>query len=203
MKIGVLGGTFDPVHNGHISMAEEAYKSLGLTEVMMVPAWQPMSKPNEVITPAEQRLEMLMLAIAGKPYLKISTIEIERKGPSYTVDTIDELGQMYGREYNLYFILGWDSLALLTTWHEPKRLIKKCILVTVPRPGYIKPDLKELENDIPGITEKVIFLEKPRIDISATTIRGMVGMGEKIDSLVPKAVEEYIRKNKLYISPLE
>jgi len=198
MKIGVLGGTFDPVHNGHLLIAEEAHKALGLTEVLMVPAWQPVSKPQAIITTPEQRLEMLVLAIQGKPYLKISTLEYERKGPSYTVDTIEELINIYGKGYEMYFILGWDSLALLTTWHEPKRLIKKCYLVAVPRPGHVKPDIKKIEKDIPGITGKVIFLDKPNIDISATAIRGIAGMGDTIDHLVPEKVAKYINENKLY-----
>ena len=203
MKIGVLGGTFDPVHNGHILIAEEAYKALGLTEVLMVPAWMPMTRQQEIVTPAEQRLEMLILAIKGRPNLKISTAEYERRGPSYTVDTIGELEGLYGIEYEFYFILGWDSLATITTWHEPKRLIKKCFLVAVPRPGFTRPDLKEMEEEIPGISQRVIFLEKPQIDISATAVRGMVGMREKIDHLVPQAVAEYIRKNQLYENLLE
>jgi nicotinate-nucleotide adenylyltransferase len=98
----------------------------------------------------------------------------------------------------MYFILGWDSLALLTTWHEPKRLIKACYLVVVPRPGHLKPDIKEIEKDIPGISAKVIFLEKPNIDISATAIRGIAGMGDSIDHLVPEKVAKYINENKLY-----
>jgi nicotinate-nucleotide adenylyltransferase len=203
MKIGVLGGTFDPVHNGHISMADEAYKALGLTEVVMVPAWQPMSRPGEIITPAEERLEMLVLAIKGRPYLKISTVEYERKGPSYTFDTIRELSSIYGKGYDFYFIMGWDSLAMLPTWHEPEKLVKICYMVAVPRPGYTKPDLKNMETFIPGISKKVIFLEKPVMDISASTIRGMAGMGEDIGGFVPQEVARYIRKNKVYTSPLE
>jgi nicotinate-nucleotide adenylyltransferase len=201
MKIGVLGGTFDPVHNGHIMIADEAHKSLGLTEVLMIPAWQPMSKTETIITPAEQRLDMLLLAIKGRPYLKISTVEFDRQGPSYTVDTIEELQGIYGKEYEFYFILGWDSLEQLPTWHDPKRLIRRCILAAVPRPDYKKPDLKEMEQVIPHISERVVFLERPLTDISATKIRGMAGMGEKIDHMVPREVAEYIKKNKLYAAP--
>jgi nicotinate-nucleotide adenylyltransferase len=201
MKIGVLGGTFDPVHNGHIMMAEEAYKSLGLTEILMIPAWQPMSKTETIITPAEQRLDMLLLAIKGRPYLKISTIEFDRRGPSYTVDTIEELRSIYEEGYEFYFILGCDSLAQLPTWHDPKRLIRRCMLVAAPRPGYMRPDLKEMEQVIPHVSERVVFLDKPVTDISATTIRGMAGMGEKIDHMVPREVAEYIKTNKLYAAP--
>jgi nicotinate-nucleotide adenylyltransferase len=201
MKIGVFGGTFDPVHNGHMMIAEEAYKSLGLTEVLMVPAWQPMSKQDAIVTPGEQRLEMLLLAIQGRPYLKISTVEFDRGGPSYTVDTIEELRSIYGEGYEFYFILGWDSLAQLPTWHDPKRLIRRCILAAVPRPGYAKPDIKEMEQVIPYVSERVVFLDRPITDINATTLRGMAGMGENIDHMVPEKVAEYIKTNKLYAAP--
>ena len=100
----------------------------------------------------------------------------------------------------MYFILGWDSLAQLPDWHEPSKIINLCTLVAVPRPGYAKPSLKALEGILPGISRKVIFLEKPRVDISATEIRELAAKGESIDQLVPEAVAQYIKKNKLYIT---
>ena len=198
MKIGVLGGTFDPVHLGHILMAEEAMKSLGLAEVLLVPAGQPISKMKEQLTPAEHRLQMLRLAVAERPHLKVSTMELERPGPSYTVDTITELRKKYGSKDELLFILGWDSLAQLPNWREPARIIGMCSLVAVPRPGFPRPDLKALEKNIPGISKRVVFLEKPRADISATDIRKKVARGKSIDHLVPAPVAEYIEKHKLY-----
>jgi len=198
LKIGVLGGTFDPVHLGHIMMAEEAKAALDLAEVLLVPAGQPMSKTSDTVTPAQHRLEMLRLAAAGSPYLKVSPIEIERKGPSYTVDTIAEMKKTYGKNDEIYFILGWDSLAQLPDWHEPSRLINTCFLVAVPRPGWSRPGIKALEGVLPGISKKVIFLDRPKVDISATAIRELAAKGESIDHLVPKTVAEYIKKNKLY-----
>jgi nicotinate-nucleotide adenylyltransferase len=198
MKIGVLGGTFDPVHLGHIMMAEEARKSLGLKEVLLVPAGQPMTRSNERITSAEHRLRMLRLAAAGSPHLKVSTIEVERPGPSYTVDTITELRRKYGSKDEVFFILGWDSLAQLPIWREPARIVSMCILVAVPRPGWPQPDLKALEKDILGIAKRVVFLENPRVDISATAIREKVARGESIDHLVPGPVAEYIKEHSLY-----
>ena len=198
LKIGVLGGTFDPVHLGHIMMAEEAKASLDLSEVLLVPVGQPMSKPSEKVTPAKHRIEMLRLAVAGSPHLKVSTVEIERQGPSYTADTIDGMRKMYGSGDEIYFILGWDSLAQLPDWHEPSRLVSLCYLVAVPRPGWARPRLKALEGVLPGISKKVIFLDRPKVDISATAIREMAANGESIDHLVPKPVAEYINKNKLY-----
>jgi nicotinate-nucleotide adenylyltransferase len=198
MKIGVLGGTFDPVHLGHIMMAEEARKSLGLTEVLLVPAGQPMTRSNERLASAEHRLQMLRLAVAGRSYLKVSTVEIDRPGPSYTVDTITELRRQHEVKDEIFFILGCDSLAQLPIWREPARIISMCILVAVPRPGWPKPSMKALETDIPGISKRVIFLEKPNVDISATSIRERVAQGETIDRLVPGAVADYIKKHGLY-----
>jgi len=198
MKIGVLGGTFDPVHLGHIMMAEEARKSLGLKEVLLVPAGQPLTRSDERITSAEHRLRMLRLAVAGSPHLKVSTVEIERPGPSFTVDTIAELRRKFGGKDEIFFILGWDSLAQLPIWREPARIINMCILVAVPRPGWTQPSLKALEKDIPGISKRVVFLEKPRIDISATAIREKVARGESIDHLVPGPVADYIKNHGLY-----
>ena len=198
MKIGVLGGTFDPVHLGHIKMAEEARDSLGLGEVIIVPAGQPMSKSTERITPAKHRVEMLRLAVAGRPQLKVSSIEIERPGPSYTVDTIAALKKQYGSQAEIYFILGWDSLAQFADWREPERIIEMCYLAAVPRPGWPRPSLEDLEKDIPGISKKVVFIDKPRLNISASGIREMAARGESIDRLVPGPVADYIKKHKLY-----
>jgi nicotinate-nucleotide adenylyltransferase len=198
MKIGVLGGTFDPVHLGHIRMAEEARDALNLDQVIMVPAGQPMSKPNQPISPAEHRIEMLRLAVKEIPHLALSTIETERPGPTFTVDTLNAFQHKYGDKAELYFILGWDSLEQLPEWREPARLIKMCWLAAAPRPGCPRPDLKALERDIPGISKKVIFLEKPNIDISATAIREKIARGESIDHLVSGPVEAYIKKHKLY-----
>ena len=198
MKIGVLGGTFDPVHIGHLMVAEEARVSLNLAEILLVPAGQPLLKLDYPITPAEHRLQMLRLAIAGRPHFKVSTMEIERPGPSYTVGTIAELRVQYGSEDEMFFILGWDSFAQLPGWREPSRLIKMCYLVAVPRPGFHRPDLKALEDIIPGISERVMLLEKPQIDISASAIRALAAQGLPLRHLVPEPVEEYIRQHKLY-----
>jgi nicotinate-nucleotide adenylyltransferase len=198
MKFGVLGGTFDPVHLGHIRMAEAARDALGLDRVILVPAGQPMSKPNRPITPAEHRIEMLRLAVKNNSHFMVSTIETERPGPSFTVDTITTLRQQFGDKTEIYFILGWDSLEQLPEWREPVRLAAMCWLVAVPRPGCPRPAMKTLEGKIPGISKRVIFLEKPNIDISATEIREKIARGESIDKLVPGQVAAYIKKHKLY-----
>jgi nicotinate-nucleotide adenylyltransferase len=199
VKIGVLGGTFDPVHRGHIMMAEEARKALGLSEVLMVPAGQPMSRTGHCVTSAADRLAMVRLAAAGRPWLKVSVMEIERPGPSYTVDTIAALIKQYGPADEIYFILGWDSLAQLPTWHEPSRLVSLCRLAAVPRPGHPRPDMRALERAIPGISGKVVFLQRPRVDISASAIREMVSRSEPVEHIIPEQVAAYIKEHGLYL----
>ncbi len=199
MNMGVLGGTFDPVHNGHLIVAEEAKTRLNLAEILFVPAGQPWLKADRPISPAEHRLQMLRLAIADKSYFKLSTIEIERTGPSYTVDTIAELRDKLGSEDELFFILGWDSLAELPQWREPSRLIKMCYLVAVPRPGCPRPKLKTLEVIIRGLSQRVMLMKKPEIDISASAIRERVARGLSVRHLVPEPVNRYIKEHELYI----
>jgi len=200
MNIGVLGGTFDPVHNGHLIVAEEVKTRLNLAEVIFVPAGQPWLKADRPISPAEHRHQMLRLAIADKPHFKLSTIEMERAGPSYTIDTIAELQGKLDNGDELFFILGWDSLAELPQWREPKRLIKLCYLVAVPRPGYPRPKLKALEASIPDISQRVMLMKEPEIDISASAIRERVARGLPIRHLVPEAVNRYIKEHGLYVT---
>ena len=195
----MLGGTFDPIHNGHLAMAEEVRAQLNLSEVLFVPAGRPRLRKTDPVAAPEQRVEMVRLALADKPYFKVSTIEVERAGSSHMVDTIAKLQEQFGAGNRLFFILGWDSLAEFPQWIEPSRLIKMCHLVAVPRPGYPQPDLKVLEAAIPGLSQRVIFLDKPRIDISATEIRRRVARGLSRSHLVPEPVAEYIKQNKLYI----
>lgn len=200
MNIGVLGGTFDPVHNGHIMMAEETMTRLNLAEVLFVPAGQPWLKEDRPILSAEHRVRMVRLAIADKSCFKLSTVEIDRCGPSYTVETIAELKAQLGAGDELFFIIGGDSVPQLPHWREPDRLIKMCHLVAVPRPGYALPVLRSLDTLVPGLSERLIVLDKPEIDISATEVRQRVAQGLPIDGLVPRPVEEYIRQHRLYVS---
>lgn len=198
MNIGVLGGTFDPVHVGHLVVAEEARAKLELAEVLFVPAGEPWLKANNAISPAEHRLEMVRLAIAGKAHFKLSTMEIERAGPTYTVDTITELQTRLNVGDELFFILGWDNLNQLPQWHQPSRLIELCRLVAVPRVDSPTPDLGSLEAAIPGLSQRVILLDEPRIDVNASQIRERVARGLSISQLVPEAVERYIKQHRLY-----
>jgi nicotinate-nucleotide adenylyltransferase len=199
MKIGVLGGTFDPIHLAHLAVAGAVKAELDLAEVVFMPAGQPWLKANNYISAAEHRVQMVRLAIAGKSYFRLSTMEIDRPGPSYTVDTMAELRGQIGTEDELYFILGWDNLAELPRWREPARLIQLCYLVAVPRPGYPIPELTKLGKDIPGLSKRVIVMDKPQLDISATEIRERLSRGKPINDLVPKVVAEYIRRHGLYL----
>ncbi len=200
MKVGVLGGTFDPIHTAHLVMADEVRVRLNLDEILFVPAGEPWLKTAHFILLAEHRVQMVRLAIKGRPHFKLSTVEVERAGPSYTVDTIAELRQQLSIEDDIFFILGWDSVAGLPQWREPARLIEMCYLVAVPRPGYSAPDLPALESLIPGISERLVMMDKPEIDISSSAIRERVARGLPIRHLVPEAVVRYIRKNRLYLT---
>ena len=200
MNIGVMGGTFDPIHQGHLAIAEEVRVRLNLAEVLFVPAGQPALKTNSSISAVEHRVQMVRLAIVDKAHFKLSTVEVERAGPSYTVDTVAQLKSQLGAGNELFFIQGWDSLAELPQWREPSRLIRMCKLVVVPRPGFPAPDISSLEAVIPGLSHDVIQLDTPRIDISASQIRSRVSQGLPIHHLVPEAVERYIREHGLYIT---
>jgi len=198
MMKGILGGTFDPIHKGHLAVAEEVRTRLNLDEVLFVPVGSPWRKAGNPILPAEHRVEMVRLAIAGRPSFSVSTIEVGREGPSYTVDTLEELQSAHGGSDKIYFIVGWDSLTDLPNWKAPERIIRLCHLVAVPRPGYFPPDLESLEGGVPGISERVILLDGPEVDVSASQIRERVARGLSISGLVPEAVEKYIWEHGLY-----
>lgn len=198
MNLGVLGGTFDPVHNAHLAIAEVARGRLHLDVVLFIPAGQPQLKGNADISLAAHRVEMVRLAIADKPYFRLSTIEVERLGPTYTVDTIAQLKSELRSGDEIFFIMGWGSLSELPRWHEPERLVELCFPVAVPRPGYPRPNLKSLERSIPGLSKRVLLLDEPQINISATDIRSRIARGLSIKDLVPEAVDKYIREHGLY-----
>jgi len=198
MNIGVLGGTFDPIHSGHLIIAEKANEKFGFKRLLFVPAGQPWMKADHEITATDHRVEMVRRAIAGKPGFELSTVEIDRPGPSLSVDTVDVLHRQLGRKAELYFIVGWDSLAGLSQWKEPERLVKMCKLVAVNRPGFSRPHLKKLEPEIPGVLKSVIWLDIKPIDISSSEIRKRVEEGSSIHGMVPESVERYIKENNLY-----
>jgi len=196
VNIGILGGTFDPIHIGHLVVAEEARIKLGFGEVLFVPAGQPWRKLDRHITPAAHRVEMVRRAIADNPHFKLCPLEVECPGPSYTVDTLTMLRKQLGSEASLFFILGRDTLAGLHLWKEPKKLVQLCRLVVAPRLG--SKDLKHLEAAIPGLLDKVIQLDMPVIGISSAEIRQRIAQGLSVRYLVPAEVEKYITEQKIY-----
>lgn len=205
-RIGVLGGTFDPVHYGHLVIAEEVYATLELTEMVFVPTGQPPHKTQEVITPAEHRLAMLELAIASNPHFTISRVDLDRPGPSYTVDTLRLLQKQWGEETAIYFVIGGDSLEDFLSWYDAAGILKQLTyLVAVRRPGYNESEeyYDRLEARLPGIKQRLLVVEAPQFEISATDLRLRVAEGRPIKYQTPESVEQYIIEYGLYREKLE
>jgi nicotinate-nucleotide adenylyltransferase len=198
-SIGILGGTFDPVHVGHLAIAEEAREALGLERVLFVPASRPPHKPGVPLAPAEDRSTMVAVAIAANPAFELSRVELDRPGPSYAADTVELLGaaeRAAGRTADLTFILSTEALAGLAAWHEPERLIAACRLAVVPRGGPGADGPGWLAERFPAA--RAVFLDGPHLAISATAIRRRVALGRSIRYLVPDAVAAYIADHALY-----
>jgi nicotinate-nucleotide adenylyltransferase len=196
-RLGFLGGTFDPIHHGHLMAAQEAWWQLHLEQVLFVPAGAPPHKRGRTISPAAHRLRMVELAIAGKPQFRVSQVDLKREGLSYTLDTLRLLRAELGSEPVFYFIEGADSLGDILKWHKPQGILELCELAVVRRPG-VDVDLGELEADLPGLAAKVHWVEMPRLDISSSDIRARVRVGRPISYLVPACVEEYVAQQALY-----
>ncbi len=200
-RIGLLGGTFDPVHYAHLAIAEEVYAALRLTRVLFVLAGQPPHKQGETITPVQQRLTMLELAIAGNAHFALSLVDVQRDGPSYTVDTLRLLRQEWGPRAEFFFIIGGDSLEDLPDWYRPAEILAQTRLVALMRPGYAEIDDERrarLETRLPALKQRLIVLEGPRMDISSTELRQRVAEGRPIKYQMPEAVEAYILRQGLY-----
>ncbi len=197
-RIGILGGTFDPVHFGHLAIAEEARVRLSLDVVLLVPARIQPLRQQERLSPPEDRAAMLERAILDNPGLQLSRIEFERPGPSYTVDTLTLLRGRYPRGSEFFFILGSDAIAELPRWKEPERLMTLCRFAVFQRPGC-DFDPRNLFLQFPQLRERTIFLEGPRLEISATELRRRVRQGLPIRYQTPDAVVEYIHSHRLYL----
>lgn len=189
-RIGVFGGSFDPIHTGHLEISREAFRQCRLDMVLFVVAAIPPHKKAPKI-PVERRLEMVELAIANEPGFHASRIEIERGGPSYTAETLRELRGEYA-EASFFLIVGADSAIDFSSWKNPQAVIEMSNIVVAPRPGF---DSSTME---PRLRSKSIILESPELDISSTTIRKRLREGKSIEALVPPSVEEYIRARGLY-----
>jgi nicotinate-nucleotide adenylyltransferase len=196
-RLGILGGTFDPVHHAHLVAAQEARHQLELDRVLFVPAGAPPHKPNRPLSPARHRLRMLELATADQPHFAISRVDLDRPGPCYTVDTLALLRSEWGPTPTFFFIEGTDSLVDIPTWYQPQRLLDLCELVVVKRVG-VELDLPQLERQLPGITSRIHWVQMPLLEISSTSLRARVRAGRPISYLVPPAVEAYIREHGLY-----
>ena len=198
MKVGVFGGTFDPIHVGHLIVAEEARGRLGLDEVLFVPAGQPWFKASDSVTEARHRMAMVELAIASNPCFRASDIEIGRAGPTYTVETLIKLREQLGRDSEIYLILGLDSLQEIDRWRSPERVFELATVVGMSRPGCADLDAKRLDSIFPGASDRVMMLDGPLIDISATDLRRRVSEGLSIKYRVPESVEAYVYEQGLY-----
>jgi len=195
-RIGVLGGTFDPVHIGHLVMASEMKYALRLDDVLLVPAGNPPHKPDQVLTPAAHRITMLERAIAGRPGYRIDPIEIDRAGSSYTFETLGILqDRNHGSE--LVFLMGEDSLRDLHTWRHPERIVALAEIGVGCRPG-IELDLAHVYEHLPIARDRVTLVDMPLIEVSSRDIRQRVATGSPIAFHVPEAVELYIETMGLY-----
>ena len=196
-RVGILGGTFDPIHYGHLVIAEDARVALQLEKVLFIPAREPPHKTEGSYSPFRDRVRMTELAIAGNPYFELCLIEAKRPGPSYSVDTLRELQATLGPGAEIYFIVGMDSLSNILTWYEPKELISLCRLAVAERAGY-RVDVSELERALPGLRERMVLIDTPELSISSTDLEHRARCGLPIRYQVPPDVERYIREHGLY-----
>ncbi len=196
MKLGVFGGTFDPIHVGHLIIAEKVTMRLGLDKVIFIPAGRPYFKAGQEITEAEHRLAMVRLAVESNNRFEVSDAEVTRPGPTFTADTLRDLRRALGVE--MYLILGLDSLKELAQWRRPAEILQLATLVGVPRTGAGDFDPETLDSIFPGASKRIVVLDGPLIDVSGTEIRRRAPRGEPIRDLVPEPVEAYIREHGLY-----
>ena len=196
IRLGVLGGTFDPVHIGHLALAEQAREQLALERMLWVPSGDPWRKADRTVTVAKHRAAMVRLAIEEHASDNLCLLEIERSGPSYSVETLAELQRIEpGSE--LFFVLGLDALEDLPNWREPARLIELATLAVAAR-GARQPAAEELDRRVPGLGGRVVWLEMPHIDVSATELRRLAAEGADLRDRTPASVEAYIREHRLY-----
>ncbi|MEW6657027.1 MAG: nicotinate-nucleotide adenylyltransferase [Thermodesulfobacteriota bacterium] len=213
-KLGLFGGTFNPIHYGHLRTGEEVVEALGLTRLWFIPASLPPHKSGPHITPFEMRLEMTRLAVGSHPRITVSDIEGRRPGKSYSIETLRQVRQEQGRDWELYFILGLDAILEITTWKDYAELFTLCNFVVLDRPGYDRSQLEAVlrrEVDpqcrpLPGGAGfqhpsgyKTFLMSTTLMDISATRIRRLAGEGRSIRYLLPEKVRRYIITNKLYL----
>jgi len=199
VRKGLLGGTFDPVHYGHLIVAEQVRAQLALDSVGFVPVGVPWMKRNETILPSQHRLAMVDRAVSGNEEFDVLTLEVDRPGDTFTVDTLEELHEQ--ADDDLFFIMGMDALQSFTRWKDPGRILELATLVIVRRPRVPKVGLNEIEAFAQGAPDRIVEVGAPLIDISSTNIRLRVSEGRTIRYLVPEPVRDYVEVNGLYRSP--
>jgi len=218
LRLGVLGGTFNPIHNGHLAIARQTREALCLDRILFVPTSDPPHKPHQGLTPAKDRYEMVRLAIASDPLFSISDLELRRPGKSYSIDTIRLLQQEYGTAAALFFLIGLDAFLEFPTWREPETLLGLCSFVVISRPGLsfqslstmalLPPlpiqSLADLDAGRRSIwdmaigTQRLICLRLPPSEVSASDIRRRIGQNMPVANLLPPLVESYILQHHLY-----
>ena len=190
-KIGILGGTFDPIHMGHLVLAEQVKEKLKLDQVIFIPCFSPPHKRGRKLSPAKDRFHITRLAVDGNPFFLVSDIELKRKGFSYTVDTLRQLKNLYPNS-KIYFLTGSDALNEIHTWKDPEKIYKLAKMVIATRPGFDEFDPED------HFAKKSIIINITGVDIYSSQIRGRVKKGQSIKYLVPSKVEKYIKRKKLY-----
>ena len=193
-RVGVLGGTFDPIHSAHLAVARAALRELRLDEVLFVPAADPYLRAAPPVASAAERAEMVRLAVGDEPRFRLSTVDMERGGPSYSVDTVHDLREELGPETKLFVIVGADALEQLPEWRRPDELLRDATLVCVGRPGELAPEA--LPAGHPG--RNALYVEGPMLDVSSTAIRERVAAGSPLGEDVPPRVAEFIVEHGVY-----
>ncbi len=218
MKLGLLGGSFNPVHNGHLAIARQTREALGLDQILFIPTSQPPHKPNDSLAPAQDRYEMVRLAITSDPSFAISDVEIRRPGKSYSIDTIRLLQQEYGAQTQIFFLIGLDAFLDFPSWRDPLTLLELCQFVVLSRPGLSfrslstvpllppipYPSLADLDTgrisriEAPLGKQRLTCLKLPPCPVSASDIRSRIRQGFPVANLLPPSVESYILQHHLY-----
>jgi nicotinate-nucleotide adenylyltransferase len=193
-KIGIMGGTFDPIHYGHLFVAEAARRALSLDRLIFVPAGNPPHKRYGTMAAAEHRYAMTALAIKDNPRFEISRVETDKAGASYTSETLETFAGIYAGA-RFFLIMGMDSALEITEWHEPLKILSLSTVVVVARPGYIRDKIEKIDGTV---RESLIFLDVGMIDVSSTEIRDNTREGKSVRYMTPEAVRDYIREMKLY-----
>lgn len=199
IKIGIMGGTFDPIHYGHLLAAEVARTEFNLDKVIFVPAGKPPHKQQQKITDSEHRYRMTVLATSSNPGFEVSRLEVDKEELAYSIDTVKDFKRIYGKDSVIYFITGADAVLELLTWYKIQELLTLCKFIAVTRPGFDKSEMEQMIGEVASkYNGEIACIEAPLLEISSTDIRERIKAGKSVKYLLPEAVEEYIAENRLY-----